>query len=575
MRAHVGLQSIKGLCTDAGLEIREVDSGDVLKRASVPEHSVHFMRSMSGGEPFTLDEYLFFAEDDWLMAIGYPLSGEYDPDRFAQAVYDAVRITRAVQCWAVCPRLPETLEGNRRENDEIFILDASAKPCTRLLKLADKASRSLRVDMSQNFTRAHQLLWDEFLGTRNLPPRVAGLYSRTEKVLRRTRDLFLLNAWDRKDNLAACLLVDLAPCRFLSYIVGAHSRRNYTPNASDLLFREMFVLAGKLKKEFIHLGIGVNPGIRRFKTKWGGRSYLGYDLAEWTLADRSGLFLVNQDLMHNKLSYFNSLPQQKKFRMLWEVEKQGKVSLIGGSAHFFPHSFRYHFRRLFNKAETVLFEGPLDKASMEIVARLGKSPAPGSQTLSSMLKEEEVRHLEKVVQGPKGFWAGFMGMASEDAPDVRYFMEETRPWMALFSLWSGFLRRMDWKQSVDREAWELAKDMDKDVVAMERIEEQIQTLESIPIERIINFFRSCGQWKKMARKSEKAYLKGDLENLLGTSVEFPSRTEYVIQRRDELFLERMTPYLNQGDCLVFVGSAHMLSLGPMLAKAGYRVRKAG
>lgn len=575
MSTSDGLRIIKGLRTDGGLEIRPADAKDILKRARVPEHSVHFMRSMSGGEPFLVDDYLFFAEDDWLKAIGYPLSGEYEPKRFSLAVKDAVKITGAVHCWAVCPRLPPTFEDKRRAQDEVFILDALKKPSSRLLRLADKASRSLRVEVNQEFTKAHQLLWDEFMGARKLPPEVADLYSKTAMVLRRTRDLVLLNAWDKDDNLAACLLLDLAPRSFLSYIVGAHSRRYYTAHATDLLFREMLRLAGKSNKEFIHLGIGVNPGIRRFKTKWGGRSSLGYDLAQWYLGGKSGLSLFDPGLLHNKFSYLNSLPEQKKFRMLWEVEKQGKVSLIGGSAHFFRYSFRHHFRRLFDRAETVIFEGPLDKASMEIVSRLGKNPAPGSQTLSPMLKEEEIRHLEKVVQGPGGFWARLMGAVSKDGPDVRYYLAETRPWMALFSLWSGFLRRMDWKQSVDREAWELAKDMDKNVVAMERIEEQIQTLEGIPLERIIKFFRFCGQWKKMARKSERAYLKGDLENLLGTSVEFPSRTEYVIKRRDELFFERMTPYLNQGDCLVFVGSAHMLNLGPMLAEAGYRVRKAG
>ncbi len=572
MTTHDDFRSKKVMDTDRDFAIRPVDAGNILRQAVVPEHSVPFMRAMSGGEPFTSGDYLFFAEDDWLMAIGYPLSKSYDQKEFRQAVNKAVKITGANQCWAVSPRMPEPFVGNLLEKDVFFILDVRSRPASRLLRLAEKAERSLRVEMNQSFTKAHRKLWEQFLNTRDLPPRVLNLYLSTERVIKHTSNLILLNAWDRQGNLAACLMLDSAPHKFLSYIIGAHSREHYTPYSTDLLFREMLFLAEKLKKEHIHLGIGVNPGIRRFKVKWGGKPFLSYELADWRVRNSTGLEMLNT-ATQNKSHYFMSLPEQRKFKMLWEVEKNGKLSWIGGSAHFFRYSFRHHFKKIFERVETVIFEGPLDKASLAVVAHVGKNPGLDSQALISCMNEEEIRLLENVVQGPRGFWAKLMGMTWADAPDVRYFLGKTRPWMAFFSLWSGFLRRMDWKQSVDREAWELAKYMDKNVLTMERIEDQIQTLESIPVERIINFFRACGQWRKLARQNEKAYLKGDLEKMFGTSTEFPSRTELVIHHRDRIFLERMTPHLRQGNCLVFVGTAHMFNLRRMLAQVGFRVRK--
>jgi len=270
-----------------------------------------------------------------------------------------------------------------------------------------------------------------------------------------------------------------------------------------------------------------------------------------------------------------SLPEQKKFRMLWKVEYDGRISWIGGSAHFFRHSFRYFFRKLFQKADIVIFEGPLDRISMASVEQAGRTLNQSYTSLASLLKEEEIKSLERVVRGPEGFWARFLGGTEKDLPDVRYYLSRTRHWMAFFTLWSGFLRRMEWEQSVDREAWDLAKEMDKCVIAMESIPEQLNTLESIPVERIISFFRNCSQWKRMARQNEKAYLRGDLEGMFGTSTEFPSRTTQVINRRDELFLERMIPHLNRGRCVVLVGTAHMFNLRGMLRNAGFRVSKAG
>jgi len=145
--------------------------------------------------------------------------------------------------------------------------------------------------------------------------------------------------------------------------------------------------------------------------------------------------------------------------------------------------------------------------------------------------------------------------------------------MAFFSLWTGFLSRYDWTQSVDREAWNLAQDMGKAVRTMETIPEQIRTLESISLERIVNFLRQCRSWKQYIRRYERAYLKGEIDHLYGTSVEFPTRSEHVIHRRDAVFLERMRPHLETGRCAVFVGSAHMINLRRMIAEAGFTIRR--
>ena len=88
---------------------------------------------------------------------------------------------------------------------------------------------------------------------------------------------------------------------------------------------------------------------------------------------------------------------------------------------------------------------------------------------------------------------------------------------------------------------------------METIAEQIETLESIPISRIVNFFRHCRHWHGYLKRNERAYLRGDLERMMGTSIEFPTRTEWVINRRDAVFLERMRPFLERGRCAVLVG----------------------
>jgi len=557
------------------------DLDAVLEQATVPEHSVPFMRAMSGGEPFLAGPYLFIAAHDWLLAVGYPLSGDYRPEEFDQALVEASRRTGARDCWAICPSLPARLRVHCETQDYYYLLPANALVPRRLERLAERAAVSLTVEEGRTFTAAHRRLWAEFTGRVALPPNVRELFARTEEVLPRVQGLSLLNAWDRDGHLAACLVLDAAPRRFLSYLIGAHSRLRYTPHASDLLFLEMIRAARRQGKDFLHLGLGVNEGIRRFKTKWGGKPALSYEMAAWQEKEGSrarvtGLVRMLASMPGEspaKREHLASRPAQKRLAMLWEVEKNGRRSWIAGTAHFFCYSFESSLRNLLDRVETVLFEGPLDRASLDQVAEIGRNPEPGAARLIDAMTEAEVRRLERVVCGPRGPWARFLGLQAHDSPDVPFFLSETRPWMAFFSLWTSYLARHGWTQSVDLEAWHLAHDMGKAVCAMETISEQTETLESIPIPRILKFFRRCGEWNHYIRRNVRAYLKGDLEGMMGTSSEFPTRTDMVISRRDSLFLQRMEPFLAQGRCAVFVGSAHMFNLRDLLASAGFRLRR--
>jgi len=553
----------------------------ILEEASVPEHSAPFMGAMSCGEPFLEGPFLFIAAEDWLLAIGYPLGEEYRAEAFEEALSRAHQRTGASHCWAICPDLPERLKPRCCNRDNYYILPADAATPPRLERLAERAAASLEVEQSAVFTAAHRRLWAEFICRKELPPDIRELYARTESVLGAAPGLSLLNAWDRSGNLAASLLLDSAPRRFTSYLLGAHSRIHCTPYASDLLFREMIRRAAQGRKEYLHLGLGVNDGIRRFKTKWGAMPGQTYEMAEWqedgSMREDARLMMKFLAAMPresmSKAEFMNSLPKQRRFRMLWEIEKEGRTSWIGGTAHFFCYSFENSLRDLFENVDTVLFEGPLDPASLERVSAAGREPCPQAPRLIDALTEAELLTLERVVCGPRGWLADLFGYRSANPPDVRHFLSKTRPWMAFFSLWTAFLARHDWDQSVDREAWNLAHDMGKAVRTMETIPEQIATMDSIDFERIVRFLRQCPLWKQYTKRFVRAYLKGDLDNLYGTSVEFPSRSEHVIQRRDAIFLERMRPHLDEGRCAVFVGSAHMINLRGMLAEAGFAVRR--
>jgi len=566
--------------TDISLNQSEVQS--ILEKAIVPEHSVLFMQTMSRGTAFLVDSYLFIAADKLLMAIGYPITGAYDPDEFDKAIKSAQEKARARDCIAISPSMPKRLKQHIREVDQYYILPTKNDLPKSMERFTKRAAASLRVEEGKEFTDAHKRLWAEFVGRTPLAPNVRNLYENTEAMFPNDSKLILLNAWDENNELAACLLLDLDATDFLCYILGAHSKINYTPHAADLLFQEMISIAKREGKDYIHLGLGVNKGIRRFKTKWGGFPSLPYQTAVWEEEPSLGMKEILQimapkqtGLSKTKQQIFSErVSNERPYKMLWEMERNGKKSWIGGTAHFFSYSFDRSFRKLYEEVDTVIFEGPLDHISFEQqVRRTGKNPDPNAPRVIDLLTEQEIKKLERVVIGLPDYIKKSLGFENPDIIDVRYYLSETRHWLAFFSLWSSFLSRHGWNKSVDIEAWLLAREMDKVVFGMELITEQVETMDNIPIERVVNFFKDCHKWKSYVKKHEKAYLDGELRKMMGRSAEFPSRTTDLIDRRDKIFLERMMPFIKKGRCVVFVGSAHMLNLEHMIADAGFNIRK--
>lgn len=576
-----------------------MDIAHILELAVVPEHSVPFMENVSGGRCRVEGEYVFYAADDWCMAIAYPLRGVYTEAAFEKALTAVRKHTKATDFWAVGPDMPARLHANIQERDVFFTLAANAPIPPRLKSTVANAQTRLRLEAGTEFTPEHRRLWAEFMGRVPLKAQVRELFASTQAALAsRVAHLVLLNVWNADGRLAASLLVDEAPPSFSAYMLGAHSRTQYSPHASDALFALMLSRAREQGKSYIHLGLGVNEGITRFKRKWGGKEHLPYSMAAWRekpLAsaiknDARDLFFTllgspqqEKNLQGtlearaleglSKRQIFAQMPEQRPYAMLWELRKNGKTSWIGGSAHFFCYSFEHSLRALFNKVDTVIFEGPLDAASLSVVEQAGKTCTHEQAPLFPLLTADEIAKLSLLVRGPEGFWPRLLNMEAKRKVDVLWYLQNSRPWSALFTLWTGFLERKGWSQSVDLEAWHLAQEMGKTVIGMESLDEQIASLDSVLPERVVRYFRTCQHWPAMVRANVHAYLAGDLLRLMGTSAEFPTRTERIIGHRDERFRQRMRPFIEAGRCAVFVGTAHMLNLRGMLAEDGFSVRQ--
>jgi uncharacterized protein YbaP (TraB family) len=263
--------------------------------------------------------------------------------------------------------------------------------------------------------------------------------------------------------------------------------------------------------------------------------------------------------------------KEKRLQTVWRVEKNGGVSFLVGTAHFSPISFRRALTRLVRGSETVLFEGPLDQESMAVVARYG-ARGEDTQSVYDLIDPAVIREINRQLadRSERATLAGsFLDLMNVKTSG---FLEQhargVRPWMAFFTTWSAFL---NWKHSMDVEAFHIARKLGKAIDYLETIDDQLNALDGIPFDRIVNYFNRFQHWSAHRERFSKIFLEGELQNYLSVTGEFPTRCESIIGKRDPIFFQGMKTFFEKGRTTAFVGVGHVPGIRNMFLDEGYRV----
>jgi len=266
----------------------------------------------------------------------------------------------------------------------------------------------------------------------------------------------------------------------------------------------------------------------------------------------------------------------KKLRTVWRIEQGGRSSFLVGTAHFSPYSFRQSLVKLIQSADTVLFEGPLDQESNAEVVRYGRQgdTAPSLyEALDPAAIKEINRHLLSSLQGPSSTAGSYMDLIYPATPDLlKSHTQGVRPWMAFFTIWSAFL---NWKQSMDVEAYHIARELGRKIDYLETIKDQLEALDGIPFDRIVHYLNHIELWHLHKELFEKAFLEGDLEKFAFMTGHFPTRCESIIAKRDPLFFHRIEEFIAKGSTTAFVGVGHIPGIRKLFLEKGYQIRQEG
>jgi uncharacterized protein YbaP (TraB family) len=262
--------------------------------------------------------------------------------------------------------------------------------------------------------------------------------------------------------------------------------------------------------------------------------------------------------------------RREKLRMVWQIEKGDRVSFLVGTAHFSPYRFESDLVRLFQRVETAFFEGPLDDETLARVAEYGRN-GEGCPSVCDALDPGVLQTIGRYFDDriPHRSAESYLEFFRSPSPSfLETGVRGTRPWMALFALWSGFLA---WKHSLDRDAFHFAQRLGKKICFLETIEEQLAALDGIPFERIVDYVNRFSRWSSYKKQFIHDYLRGDLKRLMSRTTGFPTRCDSILGERDRKFFERLKPSFEQGGSAAFLGLSHIPPIQKMFLDAGYRV----
>jgi hypothetical protein len=256
----------------------------ILTKAYIPEHIPDLMIPISKGEPYLTEGYIYFLKENWIIFIGYPLNHDFTTEDLEKTLNIIIKKHQPRYLWLIAPEIPHSLikSCRERESDHYYRLDLDGFEVKKdMLRAIRKASKDLKVQRRRSILKEHTELISEFIEKEKPRALIRELFLSMEEYVKISKDAFVLSAFDRNGRLTAFYVVEMAAFSFATYVVGCYSRENYIPHASDLLFSEMVNLAKEKGKGYIHLGLGVNEGIRRFKEKWGGIPFLKYEFCEY------------------------------------------------------------------------------------------------------------------------------------------------------------------------------------------------------------------------------------------------------------------------------------------------------
>lgn len=254
---------------------------------------------------------------------------------------------------------------------------------------------------------------------------------------------------------------------------------------------------------------------------------------------------------------------------LWTITGNGAkdTSYLYGTFHAQDarvYQFPEGTMKALEKSDAYAEELNLD--SIDPMSLLSQLMMEGDTTLKDLYSEEEYEEVKSFIQDSLG------------APMQRF--EKMQPMYASSLIQVRELRR-DSAHPLDMYFHNQAKKQEKEIIGLEKSQEQIEAFHSVPYQEQAQQFLEMIRGEGKGEMSEllRIYVEGDLDELLRRTTEGESEAfeEEFLSKRNRRMVDRASEHLEEKRLFIAVGAAHLpgdIGMVEMFREKGYTVRSA-
>lgn len=243
------------------------------------------------------------------------------------------------------------------------------------------------------------------------------------------------------------------------------------------------------------------------------------------------------------------------------VQKGEASSLIVGTLHATPLSHRGFLRSHLQRVKTLLLE--VSPQELELKDRMLFDFAGRTDlSLNQLLSEQEVERVRKALP-----------VKCRLLPKYRALTET--PWIVRLLIIRKVFDRNMW-HPVEAHAYEAAQELGLPTSGLETLREQYEAMAALDQRYIIESLRSIHTFEDSYKVTIDVYYRGDLgeiEKLLYSDNPHYAVARRMVEIRNEMILQRMMPFLEEGDVAILLGIAHCPFLFRELRDLGFSIEK--
>lgn len=254
----------------------------ISENAIIPEQLPHYVEAVTQAETSLFHDCLVYRQDDHITLIAYPFGWEagkmiYDETWLSELISELQNEFKPQVLSVISPFQGDLLnDWVIKGEDHYYRLDLKLlKPGKKLRNIIRRAQGELTVSVGDSFDCRYKQLVNQFLKKNKVSAETRSIFKKLPRIVHNP-ECEIFSAKDRRGKLVAFDVFDFSAEKTAFYLFNFVSRINYVPGASDLLLAYGVDYARQHGQRFLNLGLGIHPGIERFKQKWGSQPFLKY-----------------------------------------------------------------------------------------------------------------------------------------------------------------------------------------------------------------------------------------------------------------------------------------------------------